>query len=111
MEPRDFVQGRSIKRAAHQPGILAETEQIALAQVLDPNQTFFGVMKINLRYGNSMFRQKFSDAHVVPVFDALEVVFHQNERFPWRTTDAVKSAIGTPLLDRRDFNFSFAEAR
>src|SRR5438874_11167828 len=102
----DYIQGLSIKRAAHQPRILSKTEKIILTQVLDPNQSFSGVMKIGFRRGNSMFRQKFSDAHVMPVFGALKVVFHQNERFLGRTTDAVEPAIGTAFLDRRDFNFS-----
>src|SRR5438094_10553017 len=111
MELRDLIQSRSIKCAAHQPGILAETEKIALAQVLDPNQSFFDVMKVDFRHGNSILRQKFSDAHVMAVFGTLETVFHQNERLLRRATNAVEPAIGPPLLDRRDFNFSFAKGR
>src|SRR5438132_1358483 len=66
-------------------------------------------MKIYFRRGNSVFCQKFGDAHVVAVFRALEIVFYQNERLLRHATNTVKPAIGTALLNRRDLDLSLAE--
>src|SRR5438477_11440143 len=66
-------------------------------------------MKIYFRRGNSVFCQKFGDAHVVAVFRALEIVFYQNERLLRHATNTVKPAIGTALLNPRDLGLSLAE--
>src|SRR5205823_2486270 len=66
-------------------------------------------MKIDLWRGNSVFPQKFGDAHIVAVFRALEIVFYQDEWLLRHTTNAVEPPIRTALFDRGDFDLPFAE--
>ena len=79
MQLRDFIQGGLVERAADQPFVIAETEEVGFTKILDPDQAFFWVMKINFRSSNTAGRKKFSDADIVPVFFALEIIFDQDE--------------------------------
>src|SRR5205823_2078115 len=61
--------------------------------------------------GDSVCSQKLGDAHVVPVFRALEIVFYQNERLLRHATNTIEPAIGTAFFNRRDLDLSLAESR
>src|SRR5205085_1016541 len=77
---RDFIKRGLVKGTADHPFVIAKTEEVSFAQVLNPDQAFFWVMKVNSRSSNSAARKEFSDSDIMPVFLALEIIFDQNER-------------------------------
>src|SRR6266581_6839209 len=78
MERGNLIERRFVKRAAHQPALRAIAEKIALAQVLNPDQTFCRVVKINFRHSNSACVKKSGDLDVVLIFFPLQIVLNQN---------------------------------
>ena len=68
-------------------------------------------MKINFRSSNTAGRKKFSDADIVPVFFALEIIFDQDERLVSRTSDAIKSPIRAAFFNRADLDSARAKCR
>ena len=80
MKLANFVERRFIKRAANEPRFVPITEQIALAEVLQPDQTFLDIVIINSGRMNPVRLQKLRDLDVMAVFFALEIVFYQNDR-------------------------------
>src|SRR5262245_36443856 len=80
MELAHFVEGRIVKSAANEPRFIAIAEKVALAQILDPDQTFLSIMIINPRRVNAVRLQKLRDLDVMTVIFALEIIFNENER-------------------------------
>src|SRR5436190_3515641 len=93
MKRRDLIERRFVERTTDEPAFVAMTVEIALAQIFDPDETFRWIVKINLRHPNAVRVEKVRDLHVMPVFFALQIVFHQDERLIWRATDPVKFAV------------------
>ena len=111
MKCRDLIERRFVERAADKPTFVAITVEIALAQIFDPDETFRRIMKINPRYANVVRIEKVGDLDVMPVFFALQIVFHQDERLIWRAMDAIKPPIRSALVNRRDLYFRDIETR
>src|SRR5881394_4610111 len=111
MKRRDLIERRLVERAANEPAFVAITVKIALAQIFNPDQTFRWVMKINLRHPNALLVKKVRDLHVMPIFFAFQIVFHQDERLIRRTTDPIKFAIRSAPVNRRDLYFRDIETR
>src|SRR5436190_5269894 len=109
MQFHDFIERRLVKGPAHQPAFLAKTPKIGLPEILDPDQTLFGVVKINPGRANLVLGEKLRDSDVVPVLFPLEAILHQDDRLLRRTADPVKFPIGAALLDRRDFDARFVQ--
>ena len=78
MERGNLIKRRFVKRAAHQPALRAIAEKIPLAQVLNPDQTFCRVVKINFRRSNSVCVEKFCDLDIMLIFFPLQIVLNQN---------------------------------
>ena len=78
MQTRHLLQRRLIKRPPSPPAFLAITKEIAFAQVLDPNQPFTGIVKIDLRRAYPVIFQKTRDFDVVTVFFPLQVVLNED---------------------------------
>ena len=78
MERGNLIERRFVKRAAHQPALPAIAEKVALAQVLNPDQTFCRVVKVNLWHSNSVCVEKFCDLDVVLIFFPLQIVLNEN---------------------------------
>ena len=53
-----FIERGFVKGAPNEPGFVAVAEKIVLAQVLDPDQSFRRIVKINLRRANAVLGQK-----------------------------------------------------
>jgi len=111
MQPGDFIQRRFVKCAAHQPAFAAVTEKVALAQILDPDQSLVRIVIINLRRVNPVGIEKFCDRDVVPVFFALQIVFHEDERLRRRAIHSIKFSVRAAFLDWRDFYLIDIETR
>src|SRR5207244_6426034 len=93
MERGTLIERRFVKRAAHQPALPAIAEKVALAQVLNPDQTFCRVVKINFRHSNSACMKKSGDLDVVLIFFPLQIVLNQNYRLIRRATDSIKFSV------------------
>src|SRR3984893_1366510 len=78
------------------------SEEIFLAEVLDPDQTFLGIVKIDFRRANAVRFEKLRDLDVMPVFLTLEIIFYQDERLIRRRAHAVKFSVRPTFLNRRD---------
>src|SRR5947208_15501362 len=100
MELGRFIEGRLIKGAAHQPRLVAVAEEIALAQVLDPDQSLFRIVKVNLWRANVILLEELRDLDVMPVLFAIEGVLNEDERLLGRTAHALKLAIRAAFFDR-----------
>ena len=76
VQRRDLIQGRFVKRAAHQPAFTAIAVEIALAEVFQPDQTFVRVVKVNFRHPNSVLGKKIRDFHILTIFFPFTIVFY-----------------------------------
>src|SRR5262249_3938645 len=111
VQRRDLIESQFVERAAHQPGFVAITKEVALTKVLQPDQTFVGVVKVNLWDTNSVLGKKVRYCHIVTVFLPLQIVLYQNERLLGRATDPIEFAIRSALLNWRDFYLPDIQAR
>src|SRR5437899_5066379 len=63
-------------------------------------------MKINLRHANAVLPEKLRDLDVMPVFFALQIIFHQDQSGSCRirtAMDPIKFPVRTSFFDRPDF--------
>src|SRR6266446_5254875 len=80
MKRRDLIERRFVEGAADKPPFVPVTVEIAFAQIFNPDEAFRWIVKINLRYANVVRIEKVRNLDVMPVFFALQIVFHQDER-------------------------------
>src|SRR6266404_2660113 len=111
MQPGHLIQRRFVKSAAYQPAFGAVTEEVALTQVLDPDQSLVRIVIINLRRVNPVGLEKFCDRDVVPIFFALQIVFHEDERLLRRAIHSIEFSVRAAFLDWRDFYLFDIETR
>src|SRR5438067_998264 len=111
VELRDLVERRFIKGASHQPSFTAVAVNVPFPQIFQPDQSFFGVVMINLRSPNAVFSQKIRDRDIMPVLLALEIILNQNELLLRRAMHSIEFAIGAPLLNWSDFDLAEIKTR
>ena len=105
-----LVERRAIQRAARFPRLLAVAPEIAIAEVLHPDQPLGFIVKIDLRHAHAELAEKARDVDVVPVLIALVPVLRENERIR-ADADAVEVAIRPAFLQRIDVDLLRREAR
>ena len=82
----NFIERGFVKRTADKPTLSPIIVKVPLTQILDPDEAFRCVVKINFRRPDSTGRQKFCDLDVMPIFFALQIVLNQDQRLVWRAT-------------------------
>src|SRR5689334_6699488 len=103
MKFADFVQGRFVKRATDHPRFISIIKEIVFTEVFQPDQSLVRVVVINPRRPDLMGLQELRDLHVMPVFFAIPVVLHQDQRLLSGAANAIKFAVRAAFLDWRDF--------
>src|SRR4029450_1952137 len=61
----NFIERRFVKRAADEPAVVPITVKVVLTQILDPDEAFRRIAKINFWRPDSMGLQKFRDLDVM----------------------------------------------
>src|SRR5437762_6001301 len=102
MQSRDLIESRFVKGAAIEPALVPIAVEIALPQILDPDKAFSRIVKINFRVPNSMGVEKLRDLDVVPVFFALQIVFHQDQLLVRGAIDSIKFSVRASFFDWLD---------
>src|ERR1700730_1399870 len=102
MEPCALFQSRLIHRPPEKPVLTAMAEKIVLAQILDPDEAFLGIMIIDFGGANIVRFQKSRDLDVMTVLFPFEVVLHQDELLLRGVVNPVKLSPRSASLDRRD---------
>src|SRR5437868_7305139 len=111
MQLHYLVEGRFVKCAPHDPSLVAIAEQIALAEIFNPNQAFRRIMKINLRRSNFVRLQKLRDFDVVAILFPLEVIFDQDKCLFSGTSDSIELSIRAAFFNWRDLHVIDCEPR
>src|SRR4051812_47618630 len=83
---------------------MSVAEQVFLAQILDPDQPFVGIMKINFRCANTVSVEELRDSYVMTVLFSLEVVLNQDQLLFGCVVDPVKFPARAALFDRSDLH-------
>src|SRR5262245_6358887 len=107
----NFIERRLVKRAADEPVVVPITVEIAHTQILDPDEAFLCIVKINSWGSNSVGIEKFCDLDVMPVFFALQIVFNKNQRLVRGTTNSIEFSIRSAFFDWANFYFCDIQAR
>ncbi len=87
------------------------TVEVLRTQVLDPDEAFRFIVKINFGDPDSMELEKFRDFYVMPIFVALQIVLNQDERLIRRATNPIKFSVGPAFFDWANFYIGYIQQR